>query len=87
MLIAMDFVLLNKAESASTHLLNLLNKEEDYWSYASIKDLPEIEHYSLDLHAIISYLEEKDIIDMKLVATKNPEVFQRMYKVKKLEEV
>ncbi|WP_040984569.1 nucleotidyltransferase-like protein [Oceanobacillus jeddahense] len=86
MLIAMDFVMLNKAETASAHLLNLLSKKDDYWSYASIKALPDIEHYTLDLHAIISYLEEKDIIDMKLVATKNPEVFQRMYKVKVLEE-
>lgn len=87
MLIAMDFVMLNKAESAAAHLLNLLSKEDDYCSYASIKALPEIEHYTLDLHAIVSYLEEKDIIDMKLVPTKNPDVFQRMYKVKELEEV
>ncbi|WP_152658580.1 nucleotidyltransferase-like protein [Oceanobacillus sp. CFH 90083] len=87
MLIAMDFVMLNKAESASIHLLNLLNKKDGYWSYASITALPEIEYYTLDLHAIISYLEEKDIIEMKLVATKNPEVFQRVYKVKELEEM
>ncbi|MFD1067307.1 nucleotidyltransferase-like protein [Oceanobacillus locisalsi] len=82
MLIAMDFVMFNKAESASMHLLNLLSGQEGYWSYASIKALPEIEHYTLDLNAIISYLEEKDIIEMELVATKNPAVFQRMYKLK-----
>ncbi|GIO24881.1 nucleotidyltransferase-like protein [Oceanobacillus sp. J11TS1] len=84
MLIAMDFVMFHKAASASAHLLNVLRQKDEYWSYASIKALPEIEHYTLDLHAIISYLEEKDIIDMKRVPTKNPDVFQRMYRVKDL---
>lgn len=83
MLIAMDFVMLNKSESAAGHLLQVLSKEDKYLSFASIKDLPQVEYYKLDLHAIISYLEEKGIIETKLIPTKNPEVFQRLYRARK----
>lgn len=82
MLIAMDFVINNRAKSASRHLLELMKEKEGSWSYTEIKAIKDVQHYTYDLSVILSYLIEKDIIEVVLLNTKNPEVFQRTYKVK-----
>ncbi|BAC12863.1 hypothetical conserved protein [Oceanobacillus iheyensis HTE831] len=82
MLIAMDFVMNNRAYSASKHLLDIMDKQDQPWSYASIKAINDVQHYTYDLSAILSYLVEKGIMEVILLETKNPVVFQRAYRVK-----
>lgn len=81
MIIAMDFVVSNRARSAVTHLLDILQTEDQSWSYADIKNLEEVSPYTYDLSAILSYLVEKNIIETVLEKTKGIGVYQRKYRV------
>ncbi|RKQ31416.1 nucleotidyltransferase-like protein [Oceanobacillus halophilus] len=81
MIIAMDYVINNRAEVSAEHLLEIMRTKNEPWSYAELKNVPSIKPYTLDLSAIISYLEEKEIILAVLEETKGEEVFQRNYKI------
>ncbi|MFD1850492.1 nucleotidyltransferase-like protein [Oceanobacillus bengalensis] len=81
MILAMDFVIKNRAEVSVEHLLDIMRMKEYPWSYAELKSSPMIETYTLDLSAIISYLEEKEMIEVVLQETKGKGVYQRKYKI------
>lgn len=82
MLIAMDFVIKDRAESGVEHLLNIIRTKGEAWSYTELKNNPATSAYTLDLSAIISYLEEKEIIEVVLEETKGLGVYLRKYKIK-----
>jgi len=81
MLIAMDFIISNRAKLSVKHLLDIMKKKETPWSYAEIKSIPLVQSYTLDLSAILSYLVEKNIIKTVLEETKGVNVYQRKYMV------
>lgn len=85
MIIAMDFVINNRAKTAATHLLDIMKEENTAWSYADIKNMPNVQPYTYDLSAVLSYLIEKNIISVILEGTKGEGVFQRKYIVNKNE--
>ncbi|WP_010651431.1 nucleotidyltransferase-like protein [Oceanobacillus massiliensis] len=82
MIIAMDFIINNRAVEAAAHLLDLLKEGETAWSYADIKRMPSVQPYTFDLSSILSYLVEKNIIDTVQEETKGIGVFQRKYILK-----
>ncbi|MYL42985.1 nucleotidyltransferase-like protein [Virgibacillus salexigens] len=81
MLIAMDYVIKNRAKVSVKHLLDIMDTRDDAWSYAELKSLQMITPYSLDLSAIIAYLVEKDIITTVRQETKGVGVYHRKYKM------
>ncbi|WP_067728803.1 nucleotidyltransferase-like protein [Oceanobacillus damuensis] len=83
MIIAMDFVINNRAKTGANHLLELMKTKYDPWSYADIKSMPAVQPYTFDLSALLSYLVEKSIIFPILEETKGAGVFQRKYVVNK----
>lgn len=83
MILAIDFVISNRARYSVKHLLDIM--EEDSWSYSELKTHPSLSPYGLDLTAIISYLSEKNIIKTERVETKGVGVFQRKYRVNKID--
>ncbi|WP_156291681.1 nucleotidyltransferase-like protein [Oceanobacillus salinisoli] len=81
MVLAMDYVIKNRAEVSAEHLLEIMRTKDEPWSYAELKNDPNIKPYRLDLSAIISYLEEKEVIIVVLEETKGVGVYQRKYKL------
>ncbi|WP_085993152.1 nucleotidyltransferase-like protein [Oceanobacillus senegalensis] len=81
MILAMDYVINNRAAVSAEHFLEIMRTRDEPWSYAELKNVSEIEPYTLDLSAIISYLEEKEFILSVLEETKGTGVFQRKYKI------
>ncbi|WP_042224958.1 nucleotidyltransferase-like protein [Oceanobacillus manasiensis] len=81
MLLAMDFVISNRAKTSVKHLLEIMEKREDPWSYAQLKILPETSSYALDLTAIISFMVEKDLLATVKQPTKGIGVYHRTYVV------
>ncbi|MEK3907866.1 nucleotidyltransferase-like protein [Oceanobacillus sp. FSL K6-0127] len=79
MIIGMDFVIHNRAMISAKHLLDIMKTKESAWSYAEIKSHVMIQPYRLDLSAILSYLVEKNIINVVLEQTKGHAVYQRKY--------
>ncbi|MEC5424124.1 nucleotidyltransferase-like protein [Virgibacillus sp. C22-A2] len=82
MIIAMDFVISNRAMVSVEHLLAIMNTKDTPWSYAEVESSPMISAYTLDLTAIISYLVEKEIVTTVKQPTKSEGVYQRKYIVK-----
>ncbi|GAB3042432.1 nucleotidyltransferase-like protein [Virgibacillus ainsalahensis] len=81
MLIAMDFVISNRAKHAVNYLLNIMQAKNTAWSYAELKELAMTAPFSLDMSAIISYLVDKDIINTVKEQSKGVGVFHRKYVV------
>ncbi|KKE78709.1 nucleotidyltransferase-like protein [Oceanobacillus caeni] len=81
MILAMDYVINHRAAASAEHLLNIMRTKGEPWSYAELKTNPFVEPYKLDLSAIISYLEEKEIILPVLEETKGVGVFHRKYRI------
>lgn len=85
MLIAMDFIIHNRASLSVKHLLDIMKLKETAWAYDDIKSIPMVQSYRLDLSAILSYLVEKNIIITVLEETKGVNVYQRKYMVNEKE--
>ena len=84
MIIAMDFIVNKRAKSSAKHLLDMMKTNNEPWSYVDIKNSPEVEPYTFDLSAILSYLVEKNIISVILEETKGVGVLQRKYIVNEM---
>ncbi|MGJ9460200.1 nucleotidyltransferase-like protein [Oceanobacillus sp. CF4.6] len=84
MIIAMDFVINNRAKASAKHLLDMMETKDSPWSYTDIKNLPNVQLYTYDLSAILSYLVEKSIISVFLEETKGVGVFHRKYTLNKM---
>ncbi|WP_404458254.1 nucleotidyltransferase-like protein [Oceanobacillus kapialis] len=82
LLLAMDFIISNRTESSVKHLLDIMEKREEPWSYAELKTLPETTAYTLDLTAIISFMVEKGLLTIVKQETKGIGVYHRKYVVK-----
>lgn len=83
MLLAMDFIISNRAKTSVKHLLEIMGTKEEPWSYVQLKTLPETSPYSLDLTAIISFMVEKGLLVTVKEETKGIGVYHRKYVVKK----
>ncbi|PAV28169.1 hypothetical protein CIL05_18840 [Virgibacillus profundi] len=81
MLIAMDFVIKSRARVSVKHLLDTMQSKDTPWVYGELKALPQVASYTLDLTAIISYMVEKNIIEIVKEETKGYGVYHRMYVV------
>lgn len=79
MLLAMDFTLSNKVVEASEHLINIM--ADDVWKIDALKERVTTFDYHLDLAILIGYLIEKKMIVVEEVASKNPHVKHRYYRV------
>ncbi|MBP2078674.1 nucleotidyltransferase-like protein [Oceanobacillus polygoni] len=84
MIIGMDFVIHNRAILSAKHLLDIMKTKDSAWSYADIKRHAMVQPYRLDLSAILSYLVEKNIINVVLEETKGHAVYQRKYIVNEI---
>ncbi|WP_404451479.1 nucleotidyltransferase-like protein [Virgibacillus necropolis] len=85
MILAIDFVISNRARYSAKHLLDIMSEREGSWSYSELKTHPSLVPYGLDLTAIVSYLSEKNIIKTERVETKGVGVYQRKYMVNSAE--
>ncbi|GAQ17173.1 nucleotidyltransferase-like family protein [Oceanobacillus picturae] len=83
MLLAMDFIISNRAKTSVKHLLEIMGTKEEPWSYVQLKTLPETSPYSLDLTAVISFMVEKGLLVTVKEQTKGIGVYHRKYVVKK----
>ncbi|AVQ98307.1 hypothetical protein OBCHQ24_04435 [Oceanobacillus iheyensis] len=83
MLLAMDFIISNRAKTSVKHLLEIMGTKEEPWSYVQLKTLPETSSYSLDLTAVISFMVEKGLLVTVKEQTKGIGVYHRKYVVKK----
>ncbi len=83
MLLAMDFIISNRAKTSVKHLLEIMGTKEEPWSYVQLKTLPETSPYSLDLTAVISFMVEKGLLVTVKEETKGIGVYHRKYVVKK----
>ncbi|AXI08425.1 hypothetical protein CUC15_05530 [Oceanobacillus zhaokaii] len=81
MILAMEYVISNRARTSVNHLLTVMQTKESEWSFAELTN-EDTQAYILDLAAIISYLAEKEIIEIVLEPTKGIDVHQRKYKIK-----
>ncbi|WP_077624370.1 nucleotidyltransferase-like protein [Sediminibacillus massiliensis] len=82
MLLAVDFAISTRARTCAEHLLELMNRKEEAWTFGELKLEPEIEAYSLDLSSLVEYLTEKNIIEAIRVDTKGNKIYHRQYKAK-----
>lgn len=79
MLLAMDFTLSNKVVEASGHLINVM--DDGVWKIDDLKETVRQFDYHLDLAILIGYLIEKKLVKVEEVASKNPHVKHRYYRV------
>ena len=69
----------DKVVEASEHLINIM--ADDVWKIDELKERVTIFDYHLDLAILIGYLIEKKMIVVEEVASKNPHVKHRYYRV------
>ncbi|RDW17425.1 nucleotidyltransferase-like protein [Oceanobacillus chungangensis] len=81
MILAMEYVISNRAKVSVNHLLKIMQTKDSAWSFAELTN-EETRPYRLDLAAVISYLAEKEIIEIVLEPTKGIDIYQRKYKIK-----
>ena len=80
-LLAIEFALGSRAKNCSSHLLEIMKRSDEPWSYGELKVHPKVAPYTLDLSAMIEYLTEKGIIRVILDNTKGQDVYHRKYEV------
>ncbi|SDK33579.1 nucleotidyltransferase-like protein [Sediminibacillus albus] len=80
MLLALEFAISTRAKSCSAHLLEIMNRKQEAWTFGELKVHPEIEAYAFDLGSMVEYLTEKGIIEAVQVETKGKNIYHRKYK-------
>ncbi|RDW20884.1 hypothetical protein CWR48_04570 [Oceanobacillus arenosus] len=81
MILAMEYVISLRARVSANHLLTIMQAKDSAWSFAELTN-EDTRPYMLDLAAMISYLTDKEIIEIVLEPTKGIDVYQRKYKIK-----
>lgn len=82
-LLALEFALSSRAKVCAEHLIEIMNKAEEPWSFGELKVHPGISSYALDLSSMIEYLKERSIIEIVQVETKGEGIYHRKYQVRK----
>lgn len=81
MLLAVDFMINNRATSGALHLLEIM-ETKDEWSYAELKKHPDTKAYALDLSVIVSYLAENNYLDVIRKVSNGDNLFELTYKAR-----
>jgi len=77
--LASEFLIHSRAKTGGSHLLDVLSSKEGTWLFGEIVNHPELEVYSVDLEAVLSFLVEKQLIGVEKVETKGPGIYHRKY--------
>jgi ribosomal protein L3 len=81
LLLAGEFSLISKTRKASDHLLAIIAKKEEGWSFGELLTHEEISEYAFELSALIEHLIQNSFIDVVLEETKGKGIHHRLYKV------
>ncbi|WP_449539106.1 nucleotidyltransferase-like protein [Ferdinandcohnia sp. Marseille-Q9671] len=79
--LASEFLIHSRAKLGASHILHVLSKKNEPWSYGEIMDHPELQVYSVDLEVFIEFLVEKHYLNVVKVETKGKGIFHRNYSV------
>ncbi|MBP3041820.1 hypothetical protein J9303_20485 [Bacillaceae bacterium Marseille-Q3522] len=80
--LASEFLIHSKTKSGISHLIEILS-EKDYWSFNDMIIHEELSIYSVDLSMLLSYLINKNLIEVVNLETKGKQLYHRFYMVKK----
>lgn len=81
MILAADHVISSRAKASAQHLLEILQSNENSWTYEELASDNRVAAYSPDLTAVITYLIEKDIIQTVMTETRATGIYRRTYQV------
>ncbi|MGN7299047.1 nucleotidyltransferase-like protein [Ferdinandcohnia sp. SAFN-114] len=81
--LASEFLIHSRAKRGACHIINVLSKRDDAWTYGEIMELPELKVYSVDLEVYLEFLVEKHFINVEKLETKGKGIFHRTYHVNK----
>ncbi|HWO98094.1 MAG TPA: nucleotidyltransferase-like protein [Bacillus sp. (in: firmicutes)] len=79
--LAIEFLITERKESGSKHLVNVLIQKSEPWTFADILNHPEIKAYAIDLGVLLEFLVEKGIVSVHNVETKGKGLYHRYYYV------
>ncbi|MBM7704453.1 nucleotidyltransferase-like protein [Metabacillus iocasae] len=82
--LASELLVNKKMGIGSKHLVSLMNKGKNEWTFNDLMTHEEIEPYAIDLGVLIEFLVDKGIIDVKRVETKGKHIYHRHYSTKPL---
>ncbi|RWZ51320.1 hypothetical protein EQV77_17310 [Halobacillus fulvus] len=79
MILAVDHSISKRSTSSAKHLIELMSKREEPWSFGELKVHPEIQEYMFDLSSMIEYLVENHVIKVVPQETKGVGIYHRKY--------
>lgn len=77
--LASDFFIHSKTEIGASHILEVLDQNEE-WSIQEIITHPELNMYSSDLVVLLEYLVDKKYVSIELQESKGRSIYHRYYK-------
>jgi hypothetical protein len=77
--LAIEFLINERKESGSKHLVNLLTQKSEPWAFADIMNHPEVKTYAIDLGVLMEFLVEKEIVFVHNIETKGKGLYHRYY--------
>lgn len=79
--LASEFLIHSRVKRGASHILNVLSRRDEAWTFGEIMELPELNVYSVDLEVYLEFLVEKHLINVEMLETKGKGIFHRTYHV------
>jgi hypothetical protein len=83
LLIANEFSLTSKTELGASHLLQVMDKKQDSWTFTELMNERELSDYTVDLGALLEHLIEKGYVTVDRQRTKGKGIYHRVYSIPK----